>query len=64
MDEREAIRELAGAPRGDDLRKHLRDFHYFEVGHLRIAPDEGLVLEHQYHHEDGLDFKAHEHGEG
>ena len=47
---------------GDDLRRHLRDMHHFEVSHLRIAPDDGLVCEHAFHHADGLDIEEHTHG--
>lgn len=47
---------------GDDLRRHLRDMHHFEIAHLRIAPDAGLVCEHEDHHEDGIDMEPHEHG--
>lgn len=43
------------------MRRHLRDMHHFEIGHLRIAPDAGLVVEHEFHHEDGIDMEPHEH---
>jgi hypothetical protein len=47
---------------GDDLRRHLRDAHHFDVGHLRIAPAEGLAVEHEHHHQDGIDMEPHTHG--
>ena len=51
-----------GPPTGDALRRHLRDAHHFEVDHLRIAPEDGLIVEHEFHHEDGLDMEEHTHG--
>lgn len=45
----------------DDLRRHLRDFHHLDVEYLRIVPDGALVVEHDFHHEDGLDIEPHVH---
>lgn len=47
---------------GNDLRRHLRDFHHLDIEYLRIVPDGALAVEHEFHHEDGLDIEPHVHG--
>lgn len=43
------------APTGDDLRRHMRDHHNYDVHYLRGAPDAGLAVEHEMDHEEGAD---------